>query len=91
MNYKELKWRQYKNEYRADIRLKGLFGIRFTYGKTYNDKYFYQWIINGKKYGGNYYDEYPEFSCKSLKQSKKLCEEKYLDICIKIEDTIYDE
>ncbi|MFC0903765.1 hypothetical protein ACFHWD_03555 [Clostridium sp. MT-14] len=73
------------NEYRADVRLKGVFGIRFICGIRYiepttnTEKCFYRWIINGKKC-----DDLFEFNCKSLEDGKRLCEEKYLEICNKI-------
>jgi hypothetical protein len=79
MQFKELNWRKNNNEYRADVKLNGIFGIRFIYGENYGfipRKYFYKWIINGKKYG-----DYFGFSCESLEQGKQLCEEEYMKIC----------
>lgn len=80
MDYKELEWKQSKfNEYRADVSIKGLFGIRFISGKNYNNDYYYKYIINGKHYGG-----YSGFECSSINHGKQLCEEKYQEICDKV-------
>jgi hypothetical protein len=86
MKFKELKWRKYNNEYRADIKINGIFGIRFIYGTFYNNKCFYKWIINGKKYGG-----YFGYECKDLEQGKQMCEQEYLKICNNIIDLLCDK
>jgi hypothetical protein len=86
MKFRELTWRQYNNEYRADIKVKGLFGIRFIYGQNYglNSSYFYKWIINGKRYGDSL-----GLPCNSLNEGKKKCEEQYGKICDQIYDNLF--
>ncbi len=93
MNIKNLKWKNFikyrhmtKEEYRADVRVKGIFGMRFQYGKRFhNNTYYYFYIINGKKFG--YYDG---FDCDSLEDGRKLCEKKYTEICNEIINAISD-
>jgi len=91
MKIKKLNWRNFlqhgymtKEEYRADIKVKGIFGIRFQYGKRFhNNSYYYFYIINGKKFG-----DYNGFDCNSLEDGKRLCEEKHIEICNQIFNTI---
>lgn len=87
MKFKELVWREYKTkEYRTDISLKGLFGVRFQYGRRfYNNTYYYYYIINGKKFG-----DYSGFDCDDLEHGKRLCEEKYIEICNQIINSLCD-
>lgn len=92
MEPKQLNWRNFlnkygymtKEEYRADVKVNGLFGIRYQYGKRYDRSYYYYYIINGKKFG-----DYNGFDCSSLEEGKRLCEEKYKEICNQIIDTIF--
>jgi hypothetical protein len=92
MNFKDLQWKPTKYsgdlrpEYRADVSIKGLVGIRFQYGKraSCSDSYYYSYIINGKKFG-----DYLGFTCDDLEQGKRLCEYKYIEICHQIINSLF--
>jgi hypothetical protein len=89
MQFTKLNWRKYNNEYRADVKLKSIFGIRFICGILYEfepKKYFYKWIINGKKYG-----DYFEYQSESLEDAKQKCEQEYIKICNNIINVLCDK
>jgi hypothetical protein len=76
-----LEWKQINLlKCRSDIRIRGLFGIRFECEKMcYNDEYYYRYIINGKRFGG-----YLGYPCKNFEYGKALCEDVYYELCDKI-------
>lgn len=81
MEYKELAWKKIDGcKYRADIKVKGAFGVRFIVRKSFlQNEYSWKYIINGKHYGG-----YSGYKCEDFKNGKYLCKEKYKEICDKI-------
>jgi len=81
-----LRWKSVScTQYRADIKVNGIFGIRFEYGKRFPlEQYYYKYIINGKKYG-----DYLGYNCESMEDGKHHCEEKYIEICNKISDVLF--
>lgn len=100
MKIKDLPWRNFvniyghknKDDYRADIKLNGVLNIRFEYGIKYcgrYNKYYYNYIINGKKYN-THEDDYVPLYFDSLEEAKKACEDKYLEICNQIFDLLID-
>jgi len=92
MNLKKLEWKKLENStkyfgnshIKADVKVNDLFGIRFQCGKSTIDKYYYRYVINGKKFG-----DYPGFPCSSLEEGKMICEEKYSEICDQIVNAIF--
>jgi hypothetical protein len=88
MEYKKLKWKKFNNiEYRAEVSVKGLFGIKFICRKKcYANEYDYKYIINGKHFG-----DYLGYKCNSLEHGIKLCEEKYKEICDNVKNVLFEE
>ena len=84
LEFKLVKNKSFENEYRANLRVKGVFGIRFYYKQRYyaydvSESWTYGWIINGKRYGGEY-----SLFCSSEQECIEKCQFKYEEICSKI-------
>lgn len=85
--FKKLTWKTVSNihlKHRSQMKVHGIFGLRFEYWENcYNSDCHWSYIINGKKYGGDF-----GFNCDNLEHGKKLCEDRYLEICNQILETI---